>query len=122
MTSIDTMGILMIGIGRPRWLTSYYPQWEDDKHRQALASACRRAFGRDLSDEILNETRNRQQRTVSPTKGPQPWPDAEAKVWRDLARRRGADAAEVESLEALVRNRYRDRRLDRPSTAKKPNG
>ncbi len=100
----------MIGVGRPRWLTPHYPERGDDKHRQALASASRRVFGEDLGDQILREVRNRQQRTASPAKGSQPWRDAEAKVWRDLARRRGADRAEVQSLETFVKTLHRDRR------------
>ena len=93
------------GFQRP----AYYPDWGDEKHVQATRSASRRVFGEDLTEQILNETRHRQQRTGSPDRGPQPYPDAEAKVWRDLARREEAAPGEVQALEQLVKARCRRR-------------
>lgn len=106
---------LMIGIGRVPYRSPYYPRWGDDKHRQAAASASRWLFGEDLAGQILAEVVHRQRRTANPTKGSQPWPIAEAKVWLRWARGRGVDAAEIRHLEALVGALYLNR-IDRVST------
>ena len=67
----------------------YIPAWGDEKQRQAIRSASVCQFGEDLTDQILNEIRNRQRRTGSPGRPAQPWPDADLKVWRRVARQRG---------------------------------
>jgi hypothetical protein len=91
--------------------TPYYPAFGDPKHQQATASASRRVFGgRDLSSRILHETAHRAQRTGSSEAPPQPYPDAEAKVWLRIARVEGAEPTEVQALQAAVARRYRDRR------------
>ena len=80
----------------------YYPAWGDEKHQQAVRSASTFRFGVDLTDEIVNETWNRHLRTGSPSSPPQPWPDAELKVWRRFARVR--DQKELlKHLELVVR-------------------
>jgi hypothetical protein len=76
----------------------YYPAWGDEKYRQGVRSASLNWFGVDRSEEILNETRHRQQRTSSPHLGAQPWPDAELKVWHRI----GRAAGNADLLEHLV--------------------
>jgi hypothetical protein len=66
-----------------------YPQWDDERRQQAIASASLCWFGEDLGGEILNEMRHRQRRTGNPGRPPQPWPDADIKVWQRWAEARG---------------------------------
>jgi hypothetical protein len=84
----------------------YYPAWGDEKHREAIRSASLCQFDVDLSDQILNEIRNRAQRTGSPRKGPQPWLIADIKVWREFARQRGHLELE-DRMDAAVAAWYR---------------
>jgi hypothetical protein len=84
----------------------YIPAWGDEKQQQAIRSASLCQFGEDLTDQILNEIRNRQQRTGSPGRPAQPWPDADLKVWRRVARERGNVELEA-CLEDAIRARRR---------------
>jgi hypothetical protein len=100
-------GPLLRRLGRP----VYYPAYGDLKHQQATESASRRIFGdRDLSSRILHETAHRAQRTGSSEAPPQPYPDAEAKVWLRFAQAEGAEPTEVQALKTAVARRYADRR------------
>jgi len=94
------------GLLRRLGRTRYYPQYGDVKHRQAIRSASLHQFDHDLTEEILHETTNRQQRTGSPNRPPQPWLEAESKVWRRLARERGNRQLAAD-LEAAIRARRR---------------
>lgn len=87
MPARDTIWLAMSALVRR--IRSYYPAWGDEKYRQGVRSASMLWFGVDLTDQIVNETRHRQQRTGSPNRPVQPWPDAEPKVWRRIAREHG---------------------------------
>ena len=80
----------------------------DAKHREAIRSASFHQFGQDLTNEILKETWNRQQRTGSPGRPAQAWVEAEFKVWRRWAQER-AKATLYADLEAAIRDRRRRR-------------
>ncbi len=70
----------------------YLPRCGDHKHRLAIASAWRGWFGEDPSEEILDrflkEVGHRTLRSNS-SKGPQPYRDADLKVWGRIAAERG---------------------------------
>ncbi len=71
----------------------YYPQWGDEKHRQALYSAARAWFDEErakpVADQVLSEAGHRARRDGSPNRPAQPYPDAEFKVWYRIARVHG---------------------------------
>jgi hypothetical protein len=96
-----------------RHRTPNIPAWGDEKQRQAIRSASLCQFGEDLTDQILNEIRNRQQRTGSTGRPAQPWLDADLKVLRRVARERGNVELEAR-LEDAIRAR---RRWQRPATS-----
>ena len=92
---------------------AYIPAWGDLKHRQASGSASLCEFSEDLTDQVLNEIRHRQQRTGSPGRPGQSWLDADLKVWHRLARARGNHEL-VARLEVAIKARQHARRpIDR---------
>ena len=96
----------------------YFPQYGDEKDRQGILSAVRRLFPAmppgeqaKLVDQIVAEIDSRSRRVASGgRKDPQPFPDAQAKVWRDTLRRLRrsyfVDETEIQALEQLVGQRY----------------
>ena len=84
----------------------YYPAYGDEKTRQGVRSASLLWFGTDLTDEILNETWHRHQRTSSPTSPPQPWTIAHLKVFLRLAAEHENQEL-VKHLEAVDKARLR---------------
>jgi hypothetical protein len=82
----------------------YIPAWDDEKQRQAIRSASLCQCGEDLSREIRNEIRHRQQRRGGP--GRPGRPNADLEVRRRLARERGNVELEAR-LEEGIRARRR---------------